>query len=59
MSTDLKLREYPVDPLAFSRFEICKKCKFYLEENTRCELCGCNIRRATNEDKAECPVGKW
>lgn len=59
MSTEPSLREYPIDPLALSRFDICKKCRYYLETETRCELCGCNIKKVLNEHQAECPVGKW
>lgn len=52
-------KEYPTDPLALSRLEICKKCSFFTDIDLRCKICGCSIRRNINEENSSCPVGKW
>ena len=52
-------REYPIDPLATRRLEICKLCKLYSELNSRCTVCGCAVNSLINNEKASCPVGKW
>ena len=52
-------REYPVDPLALQRFQICKLCTFYTEEDLRCKMCGCVVKKLVNDEIATCPVGKW
>ena len=52
-------KEYPIDPLALRRLEICKECNFFTETDLRCELCGCSIKRNINEEDGGCPVGKW
>jgi hypothetical protein len=59
MEADKQKREYPVDPLAFNRFEKCKQCKRFVAAEDKCSLCGCNIRAVVNDDQAECPIGKW
>jgi len=57
--SESKQRQYPIDPLAQFKYDKCKKCKYYQEKDTQCTICGCNIRIVVNEERSECPIGKW
>lgn len=58
--SEAEKREYPLDPLALQRLEVCKQCTYYaLEDEARCKLCGCVIKKLINDEVGTCPVGKW
>lgn len=57
-------REYPVDPEAIRRAEICKKCEFFKElpernNNKVCAVCGCLLLHIVNMPAKVCPMEKW
>ena len=45
--------------IAQERFEICDDCEFFDKNSTRCEKCGCFMKRKVNLADAKCPIGKW
>jgi recombinational DNA repair protein RecR len=51
-------REYPIDPLALKKYNICKRCS-HLQENNVCDQCGCNIIQQVNGEFSSCPISKW
>ena len=66
MIEDNSKREYPVDPDALARLEVCQKCKFFepkTEENPNdtCGICGCMLKIIINRHGfgVNCPIGKW
>ena len=52
-------REYPIDPLALKRLNICKLCAFYMEKEIKCKICELEIKSLVNQDLVNCPIGKW
>jgi len=41
------------------RLGICSKCKHFMTESKRCDVCGCFIAVKASFAATECDLGKW
>lgn len=41
------------------RLEICFKCPYYINSNSRCGKCGCDMKIKTKHKNFKCPDGKF
>lgn len=57
--SETQKKEYPIDPLALYKFKKCQQCKYFNSDKNTCRMCGCNVKMIVNEEKSECPIGKW
>jgi len=59
----MEKKEYPIDPQALHRIEVCKQCPLYTTndsaDNPVCKMIGTFIKFIVNIEKASCPAGKW
>ena len=42
-----------------ARFNICKKCEHFIQDKSRCSVCGCFMEFKSKLAAAKCPVSKW
>lgn len=44
---------------ASRRLNICKECKYYTPDTSRCKECGCYLLIKTKWKSEDCPIHKW
>ena len=42
-----------------ARFTICKSCEHFIQDKSRCKLCGCFMEFKVKLVSAKCPARKW
>ena len=49
----------PETDLGKFRLEICKQCEWLRKNTMTCRKCGCGMILKVDNERNNCPIGKW